>query len=153
MVHLVILHHGLWGNSSHMEPVLNVLKAKHSDLLIFNCNESSGNKTYDGIDKCGDRAFEWTKNILKTENGIDQISLIGYSLGGLILRYVVGRLYRDGIFEDVVPLNFISIASPHLGVRKPSQYAFNRLLNNAINFFGTRVGPQLTVFVLLMIGN
>ena len=147
MVHLVVLHHGLWGNASHMEPVLRELQSLHKDLLIANCEESPGTKTYNGIDYCGDRVLDYIKLQLSQYKDIDRISMIGYSLGGLILRYCVGRMFREGMFETIEPINFITIATPNLGVRKPSQYAWNRLLNNAINFFGTRVGPQLTVLI------
>lgn len=29
--------------------------------------------------------------------------MIGYSLGGLILRYAIGVLGEKGVFEDVIP--------------------------------------------------
>ena len=143
MTHLVILHHGLWGNESHMQPVLDTLLKHNPDLDIRNCNENAGTKTYDGIDYCADRLLIWISQILETSK-YDKISFVGYSLGGLIIRYCVGKMYKQGLFHELKPMNFVTIASPHLGVRKPSQFSWNRLLNGAINFFGTRVGPQLT---------
>ncbi|EEB87657.1 hypothetical protein MPER_14929, partial [Moniliophthora perniciosa FA553] len=36
-------------------------------------------------------------------------------LGGLVSRYVVGILYQKGFFKTVTPVNFNTIATPHLG--------------------------------------
>jgi hypothetical protein len=30
-------------------------------------------------------------------------------------RYAAGKLYVAGLFEEVAPVNFITIATPHLG--------------------------------------
>ncbi len=46
---------------------------------------------------------------------VARISFVGYSLGGLICRYAVGHLAAVGYFDSVQPVNFITIASPHLG--------------------------------------
>jgi hypothetical protein len=51
---------------------------------------------------------------------ITHVSFLGYSLGGVITRYAVGVLEHAGAFESgrLIPVNFIAIASPHLGVFK-----------------------------------
>lgn len=43
------------------------------------------------------------------------VSLIGYSLGGLMARYAAGRLLADGYFDRVRPRNLVTVATPHLG--------------------------------------
>jgi thioesterase domain-containing protein len=35
---------------------------------------------------------------------VGRFSMLGYSMGGLIARYVVGRLYERGFFERVQPM-------------------------------------------------
>jgi hypothetical protein len=50
---------------------------------------------------------------------IKKISVIGYSLGGLVARYAVGLLHSKGWFNKVEPMNFTTFATPHLGVRTP----------------------------------
>ncbi|KAI8928451.1 putative serine esterase-domain-containing protein [Entophlyctis helioformis] len=222
-MHLVILHHGLWGNSAHMEPVARHLKEYCSaaptttsttaptatstaaptagpagssadfphaangsnevvvvadggdsapspasvssdaktnasaavpaaavtisgDLAILNISTSSGTLTYDGIDVCGDRCVEtalaYVKEVSGTSNAVDRISLIGYSLGGLIVRYAAGKLFASGLFDTVRPVNFITIATPHLGsyVLAPTTgaHVYNVLQEAAL----VRVGKQ-----------
>ena len=51
---------------------------------------------------------------------ITRFSIVGYSLGGLVARYVVGLLYHKGLFNKMSPVNFTTFASPHLGVRTVS---------------------------------
>jgi hypothetical protein len=165
--HLVVLHHGLWGNSQHMDAVLRNLQQQqsHADLDYLNISKSEGTLTYDGIDVCGDRCLDAilyfvlgddanVEHLKENENELmarlrekdyDKISLIGYSLGGLILRFVIGKMYRLKVFQVLQPINYIAIAVPHLGARRPSQFYINRLLHGSMNFFLTRVGPQITV--------
>lgn len=47
---------------------------------------------------------------------ITKISFVGYSLGGLISRYIIGELEKLKFFESVEPQFFTTFASPHLGV-------------------------------------
>lgn len=46
---------------------------------------------------------------------VTMLSLIGYSLGGLVVRYAAGKLLALGFFDTVQPANLITVASPHLG--------------------------------------
>ena len=50
---------------------------------------------------------------------IKKLSIVGYSLGGLIARYTIGLLLSRGWFDKLEPVNFTTFASPHLGVRAP----------------------------------
>jgi len=50
---------------------------------------------------------------------IKKLSIVGYSLGGLVARYAIGLLYSNGWFDHIQPVNFTTFASPHLGVRTP----------------------------------
>lgn len=65
---------------------------------------------------------------------IKKISVIGYSLGGLIARYAIGLLHSKGLFEKISPVNFTTFATPHLGVRTPRRGYFS----NAFNVLGAR---------------
>jgi hypothetical protein len=129
-----------------MEPIITQFdKTFHSnDFFYLNVNVSQGNLTYDGIDACGERCVDL---ILKTisEVNMNRISFIGYSLGGLILRYVVGRLYHLRIFEQLKPFNFVTLATPHLGTTRPVQFSIARIYNSLQAAVLTRVGPQFTV--------
>lgn len=50
---------------------------------------------------------------------ITKLSIVGYSLGGLIARYAIGLLNSRGWLDKVQPVNFTTFASPHVGVRTP----------------------------------
>lgn len=48
---------------------------------------------------------------------VNKISFVAHSLGGLVARYAVGRLYQHqgGKIAGLEPINFITVATPHLG--------------------------------------
>lgn len=142
-MHLVVLHHGLWGNISHVESVVPHLKEQHPDLLFLNIDTNQGNLTYDGMDVCGDRVVQDIHKFMET-NPVEKISFIGYSLGGLILRYAVGRLYNEGFFKIVTPMNFVTLASPNLGTSR-KQSVLNSIFNSIQTNVLVRVGYQFNL--------
>ncbi len=58
-----------------------------------------------------------------------KLSVIGYSLGGLVARYAVGLLHAKGILDKMECKNFIAFASPFLGARSPVRGTFSALFN------------------------
>lgn len=133
--HLVVLVHGLWGNPSHMEYLAESLKSRYDDsqLIVHVAARNSGNYTYDGIELGGERLAAEIEELLEdfADKGviIRKFSIVGYSLGGLVSRYVVGVLYAKGIFDKITPVNFTTFASPHLGVRTPKLGWHNHIWN------------------------
>ncbi|KAJ1326230.1 putative serine esterase (DUF676) [Microdochium nivale] len=123
--HLCVLVHGLWGNPTHMVSVAKALRKHHpaDKLHLLLVKRNQGSFTYDGIEKGGERVFveiqEELAAIRATGGKITKISIIGYSLGGLVARYAIGLLDAKGIFDDIEPVNFTTFATPHLGVRTP----------------------------------
>lgn len=123
--HLCVLVHGLWGNPVHMHQVAKAIRKQHPadklNLLLVKRNQ--GNWTYDGIERGGERVVAEIQEELatiKTNGGnITKISIVGYSLGGLVARYAIGLLYAKGVFDEIKPVNFTTFATPHLGVRTP----------------------------------
>src|SRR5690606_26374861 len=100
-VHLLTVHYAsLWGNPTHFEYLRNTLQSKHADLNILVCKSNAGYWTYDGIETCGERVLKEIEDALeeyeKEDVHIRRISVLGYSLGGLVARYVVGLLYSKG---------------------------------------------------------
>ncbi|KAL4942242.1 hypothetical protein BDV06DRAFT_165812 [Aspergillus oleicola] len=134
--HLCVLVHGLWGNSSHMGTIASALRQRYDKsqlhVLASECND--GNLTYDGIEVCGERLaheIEETLDNLETAgHKVQKLSVVGYSLGGLIARYALGLLYARGWLDKLEPVNFTTFASPHLGVRAPVRGAQGFLFNN-----------------------
>ncbi|OAL75572.1 lipase/serine esterase [Trichophyton violaceum] len=125
--HLCVLIHGLWGNPSHLNYIVSSLREKYgeSSLQILCPKSNAGNLTYDGIELGGERVAHEVEEAIKgsAEQGckIRKLSVVGYSLGGLIARYAIGLLYAKGYFEDIEPINFTTFASPHVGVRSPAR--------------------------------
>ncbi|KAL6525449.1 hypothetical protein OROHE_015756 [Orobanche hederae] len=98
------------------------------------CNSSR--LTFDGVDKMGERLAEEVIDVIKHWRGVRKISFVAHSLGGLVARYAIGRLYKlsprtgstglpgycsnlDQVCEANIgglePMNFITFATPHLG--------------------------------------
>ena len=79
--------------------------------------------TYDGIEVGAERVAQEIEDeverLEKDGTHIKKLSMVGYSLGGLIARYAIGLLYSRGWFDRLKPVNFTTFASPHLGVRAP----------------------------------
>lgn len=134
--HLIVLVHGLWGSSSNLARFESVIHHSLETSEVCNFHTYAPScfshfKTYDGVEAIGDYVlvdlFKHLK-ILKEEHSIviNQISFIGYSLGGLITRYVIGELYRTGFFKEVEPYVFATMATPHLGC---TFYNHTRFLN------------------------
>ncbi len=80
-MHLIVLHHGLWGWSGHLDFIALSLekKAKESNakVKILNINESAKLLTHDGIDVCGDRAFTALMKV-SDETKPTQISFVSF---------------------------------------------------------------------------
>ncbi|KAI1335393.1 DUF676-domain-containing protein [Xylariaceae sp. FL0016] len=133
--HLVVLVHGLWGNPEHMKSVAKALRTEHSadKVHILVAKRNSSSFTYDGIERGGERVCveieEELEKIKKDGGNITKISLVGYSLGGLVSRYAIGLLYAKGIFDQLEPINFTTFASPHLGVRAPLRGWYDHVWN------------------------
>lgn len=62
---------------------------------------------------------EELERLERSGSKITKLSVVGYSLGGLIARYCIGLLYSRGWFSRLQPINFTAFASPFLGVRTP----------------------------------
>ncbi|KAK9316323.1 putative serine esterase-domain-containing protein [Lipomyces starkeyi] len=132
--HLFVLLHGFWGNMSHLYRARELLLNEYPDARVLVASTYAGNLTYDGISICGRRVIAEIENRIKDIKESDGVairkfSVAGYSLGGLIARYVVGELYTSGFFNEIIPMNFTTFATPHLGTcsEKPgfARWAFN----------------------------
>lgn len=47
---------------------------------------------------------------------VTRFSVTGYSLGGLVARYLLGVLHQRKFFDTVEPVNFTTVATPHIGI-------------------------------------
>eukprot|EP00744_Colponema_vietnamica_P013875 GILI01019447.1.p1 GENE.GILI01019447.1~~GILI01019447.1.p1 ORF type:complete len:448 (-),score=66.23 GILI01019447.1:36-1337(-) len=144
--HLVIVAHGLWGTPKDVSFLANQIQ-KHagSEFLVHVSLVNSGIKTYDGIDVCGERLFQEILQLLEKNPSITRISLIGYSAGGLFSRYAIGRLQKTGVFDRIEPVNFMTFATPHLGIRRTPRSLWNRVWQAGASFFVARAGEHMAL--------
>jgi hypothetical protein len=97
----------LWGNPIHLASVAKALRAQFppDKLYILVVKRNSGSFTYDGIELGGERVcleIEEELEVIKSRGGnIKQLSIAGYSLGGLVARYAIGLLYARGVLDDL----------------------------------------------------
>jgi hypothetical protein len=133
--HLCVLVHGLWGNPKHLTNVAKVLRARYSpdELYLLLARRNSGSFTYDGIERGGERVcaeIEEEMRLIEQRGGkIQKLSIVGYSLGGLVSRYAIGLLNARGVLDRVQCMNFTTFATPHLGVRTPLKGWHNHVWN------------------------
>ncbi|KAJ3382125.1 hypothetical protein HDU84_004599 [Entophlyctis sp. JEL0112] len=154
-VHLHVFAHGLWGDANHLAFIKECVNEKGVGddgvvIEILNPDVNSGTRTYAGIDGCGARIASLVLDRLDAADKprVTHISFIGYSQGGLILRYVIGVLEALDVFNNVAPITFATFATPHLGARRdsPQQSAlFKSLFNGAAAVFAAQSGAQMMV--------
>lgn len=106
----------------------------HDDVLhILVAKTNSDTFTYDGIDLGAERVTQeietYIHDLEKDGCHVKKLSVVGYSLGGLVARYAIGLLYSNGWFDKVQPINFTTFATPHLGVRTPLLGVHHRMWN------------------------
>ncbi|KAJ6961068.1 lipase YOR059C isoform X2 [Populus alba x Populus x berolinensis] len=112
--------------------------------VFVHCSEKNMFRlTLDGVDVMGERLAEEVLEVIQRKQNLRKISFVAHSVGGLVARYAIGRLYRppkkenvadstDDTNEDDIkatigglePMNFITVATPHLGSRGNKQVPF-----------------------------
>ncbi|CAI0402925.1 unnamed protein product [Linum tenue] len=141
--HLVVMVNGLVGSSADWRYAAGQFVKKHPDKLVVHRSECNSSKlTFDGVDLMGERLAEEVLSLVRRRPEVRKISFVAHSLGGLIARYAVARLYEQSPkvvqsgdamqgadkkpYEDRIaglePINFITFASPHLGSRGHKQF-------------------------------
>ncbi|KAH9965599.1 putative serine esterase-domain-containing protein [Lactifluus volemus] len=150
-VHLLVLIHGMWGNPSHLASMHRIIQQSinESSLHVMLPETNRDESTYDGIDWGGERVateiFQEIEKLEKEGKRVTRFSITGYSLGGLLARYVVGILYQREFFSTVTPVNFNTMATPHIGlllypsiISKCSSFIVPRFLSRTgEQFYGT----------------
>lgn len=92
-----------------MRSVAKTLRDAHSEdeLYLLVANRNSGSYTYDGIERGGERVCveieEELANVRSKGGKITKLSIVGYSLGGLVARYAIGLLEAKGVLDQLEP--------------------------------------------------
>ncbi|PHJ21260.1 serine esterase protein [Cystoisospora suis] len=120
---LVVCIHGLAGAESDFRYMAERLKERSPLVRVLLSTANTG-KTFDGVRKGGERLAEEVRRDVRRHPSLRYICFIGFSLGGLYMRYAVRLLYTppSGAAPATVcgltPLCIGTVASPHLGVRR-----------------------------------
>ncbi|XP_042504008.1 uncharacterized protein LOC122081100 isoform X2 [Macadamia integrifolia] len=176
--HLLVLVHGILASPSDWTYVEAELKKSLGNKFLIHASSSNTySKTFRGIDGAGKRLADEVMQVVQKTESLKRISFLAHSLGGLFARYAISVLYssnlsvsdqpgladsrnenpensacssKQGTVAGLEPINFITLATPHLGVKGRKQLPFllgvpilEKLAPSIANFFVGRTGCQL----------
>ncbi|CAM8882831.1 unnamed protein product [Rhodiola kirilowii] len=171
--HLIIMVNGIIGSPTNWEYAARQFVDRYPQDVVVHCSESNSSLlTFNGVDVMGERLAEEVISAVNRYPNLQKISFIAHSLGGLVARYAVAKLYgRDstsgvsqekvnggGIMPDdscleknyygkvagLIPMNFITCATPHLGSRGHNQVPL---------FFGVQTLEKVAYMTSWLLGN
>ncbi|XP_048134190.1 putative lipase ROG1 isoform X2 [Rhodamnia argentea] len=94
--HLVIMVNGMVGSAEDWRYAAEQFVKKLPDKVIVHRSQCNSSKlTFDGVDMMGERLAEEVLGVIRHRPGVCKISFIAHSLGGLVARYAIGRLYEE----------------------------------------------------------
>lgn len=125
--HLIVLSHGMMGTFTDLNYLEQLLQssAKSDDIKVFKSARNKYTNSLKGIQKGSEELAAEIIDILNENNSIETISFVGNSLGGIYARFAISLLYdsnTNSFINDIKPLAFVTIASPHLGVNYGQNY-------------------------------
>ncbi|KAF2311682.1 hypothetical protein GH714_025904 [Hevea brasiliensis] len=168
--HLVVMVHGILGSASDWKFAAEQFVRMLPDKVIVHCSERNvSRRTLDGVDVMGERLAREVLEVIQRKPHLRKISFVAHSVGGLVARYAIGILYRPPQKENVEdsaadtseedakatigglePINFITVATPHLGSRGNKQVpflfgvtAFEKAAGLVIHWIFKRTGRHL----------
>lgn len=139
-LHLIVVQHGLWGNPGQLQYLCDLFRTSFAHAVVINSAVSTSQLTFDGIDCCGDRLVTLVESIVEehARQGLTvaKISLIGYSLGGLICRYAVGKLFASGalLWMRATDSVISSAGAQQILASADDPLQCNRIINRKTNF-------------------
>ncbi|OMO94818.1 hypothetical protein CCACVL1_05779 [Corchorus capsularis] len=168
--HLVVMVHGILGSSSDWKFGAEQFVKSLPDKVVVHCSERNMSRlTLDGVDVMGERLAKEVLDVIQEKPNLRKISFVAHSVGGLVARYAIGKLYRPpteevkddtsgneckqeprGTIAGLEAMNFITVASPHLGSRGNRQVpflfgvtAFEKAASCVIHWIFRRTGRHL----------
>ena len=125
--HLVVLQHGLWASPGILRGLERHLRAALPGSTRFLSSWTNASAlSVRGIQACGERLAREVEAAVEQHRGVQRISFVGHSFGGIICRRAVRLGLEKGSGGNgsgagcrvfgLEPGVFATIASPHLGV-------------------------------------
>jgi hypothetical protein len=100
----------LWGNPGHLNFLTTSLRERfaNENVHVLVPKRNAGNATYDGIEVGAERVTKEIEDELDRLDAsgvkVTKLSVVGYSLGGIVGRFTVGLLYHRGWFKKIEPV-------------------------------------------------
>ena len=153
---MILMCHGLHGTikdfTNRLVPRFRLDLKKESCMVVLpTCNQSKyvqviGSNTIKGTKDNAERVLSVLKRILKSHPNAGTITdfvVLGHSFGGIYARYLCKLMVDENIIpKRLKPLHYISIASPHLGIRR-KKGAFFSIFKTMAPVFGGTTGKEL----------
>lgn len=143
--HLIFLSHGLQGHFSDLDALGRAVVAKfpagETEAVLLESN-STFLKTMDGI-YVGSRRIADAMEEKMLQHPQAKISVVGHSLGGLYIRCAIGILEERSRLAERVLISYVSLATPHLGSRRPKAKVFNAIVNTVTLWSFGQTGRDL----------
>ncbi|PHT50925.1 hypothetical protein CQW23_10672 [Capsicum baccatum] len=94
--HLVVMVNGIIGSADDWKyAAKQFVKAYPRDIIVHCSTSNCSRLTFDGVDIMGTRLAEEVLSVIKQHPHLQKISFVGHSLGGLICRYAIAKLYEQ----------------------------------------------------------
>ncbi|KAG5176940.1 putative serine esterase-domain-containing protein [Tribonema minus] len=148
--HLVVISHGQWGTRRDVSFLGKCIEQTGATVVLPTSNHVT--LTYSGIDVCGARVARDIRKAVEEGGGkYQKISLVGYSAGGLFMRFAIGELHAEGFFDKqgLQCHAFITIASPHLGIRHSARSWVGRARNGMLGGLSDLYGGRSLTHMML----
>ena len=116
--HLVVLTHGLYGGAANLIVLEQKLQAIGGPTVLVHRAQCNEGQTRDGVAAGGRRLAEEVKKVAASHPSLQELSLVGNSLGGLYVRYAARELLDHGRMAGLEPHTLVTTGCPHLGVRR-----------------------------------
>lgn len=126
---LIVLAHGLQGDLADFSYLLDELDASgpaRAGRALVHGSSVNTDRTHDGVMAGGERLAYDIRAVVASHSSLRRVSLVGFSLGALYIRYAAAALYdpETKTIAGLEPACFIAVAGPHLGVRNFGVYRF-----------------------------
>uniref|UniRef100_A0A453RZB9 DUF676 domain-containing protein n=2 Tax=Aegilops tauschii subsp. strangulata TaxID=200361 RepID=A0A453RZB9_AEGTS len=159
--HLLVMVHGILGSTNDWQYAANEFVKQLPDDVIVHCSEKNMNTlTLDGVDVMGERLADEVLDVISRKPELTKISFLAHSVGGLVARYAIAKLYRhpnstfdskaEGTICGLEAVNFITVATPHLGSRGNKQVpllfgfiTIEKVASRVIHWIFRRTGRHL----------
>lgn len=143
--HLAVLVHGYVGTPEDLSYLKEAItKFGQGKVLAYtpSCNRG---RTKDGVRAGGERVAEEVRAVVQQHPSLQDISFVGNSLGGLYSRYALSLLWdpEAKTIAGLRPVSFLTVATPHLGVRRFLAFPVPRRLHFTAPLFLGQTGNDL----------